>query len=152
MTDQVSQRAGELFESGLFCAESVLLAIAESQGITSDLIPRIATGFCSGIARTCGMCGAVGGGIMAISLFTGRNSANESVLPTYDAVRRLLAEFQGRFGSTNCRDLVGCHLGTEAGQAYFKEHELRHQCRRFTEEATGLALSLIQDHLRKPVG
>jgi hypothetical protein len=59
MGEQVPQRSPELFRSGFFCAESVLLAIAESQGIQSDLIPRIATGFYSGISRTDGMCGAV---------------------------------------------------------------------------------------------
>ena len=45
MSEQAPQRSLELFRSGFFCAESVLLAIAESQGIQSDLIPRIATGF-----------------------------------------------------------------------------------------------------------
>ena len=55
MNDRVSQRSRELFDSGYYCAESVLLAIAENQGIQSDLIPKIATGFCSGISRTCGM-------------------------------------------------------------------------------------------------
>jgi hypothetical protein len=57
MSEQASQRSLELFTSGYFYAESVLLAIAESRGIQSDLIPRRATGFCSGIARTGGMCG-----------------------------------------------------------------------------------------------
>jgi hypothetical protein len=44
MSQQAPQRSRELFRSGFFCAESVRLAIAESQGIQSDLIPRIATG------------------------------------------------------------------------------------------------------------
>ena len=77
MSEQAPQRSLELFQSGFFCAESVLLAIAESQGIQSDLIPRIATGFCSGISRTGGMCGAVSGAIMGIGLVAGRNSPAE---------------------------------------------------------------------------
>jgi len=40
----VANRSRQLFESGYYCAESVLLAVAESQGIKSDLIPKIATG------------------------------------------------------------------------------------------------------------
>ena len=63
MSEQASQRSVELFRSGFFCAESVLQAIAESLDIRSDLIPRIATGFCSGVARTGGMCGAVSGAV-----------------------------------------------------------------------------------------
>ncbi|GBD95663.1 MAG TPA: C_GCAxxG_C_C family protein [Nitrospirae bacterium] len=68
----------ELFDSGYYCAENVLLAIAESQGIQSDLIPKIATGFCSGISRTCGMCGALSGAIMSLNLLYGRSSPEEN--------------------------------------------------------------------------
>jgi len=52
MTEKTAQRSGELFDSGFWCAESVLLAVAESKGIKSDIIPKIATGFCAGISRT----------------------------------------------------------------------------------------------------
>ena len=83
MIDKASQKSGELFESGFYCAESVLLAIAEATGIQSDFIPKIATGFCGGISRTCSVCGAATGAIMAINLFTGRNSPTDSVLDAY---------------------------------------------------------------------
>jgi C_GCAxxG_C_C family probable redox protein len=151
MIDKISQRAGELFQSGYYCAESVLLAIAESKGIESEFIPRIATGFCGGLARTCGMCGAVSGGVMAISLFTGRNSPSESVLPAYDTVRKLLEIFEASFGSTNCRDLTGCDLGTDKGQNYFKTNNLMAQCTRYTEEATRIVMSLIKEKLGSPI-
>ena len=58
-------RSKQLFESGYGCAESVLLAVCESKGIQSVLIPRIASGFCGGVANTNGMCGTVAGGILA---------------------------------------------------------------------------------------
>ncbi|MHB9029628.1 MAG: C-GCAxxG-C-C family (seleno)protein [Candidatus Latescibacterota bacterium] len=54
---QIVQRSGELFDSGYLCAESVLVAIAESSGISTDAKPGIAAGFCSGMARTNRMCG-----------------------------------------------------------------------------------------------
>ncbi len=89
MNEQAPQRSLELFRSGFFCAESVLLAIAESQGIQSDLIPRIATGFCSGVSRTSGMCGAVSGAIMGINLVAGRNSPAESLEASYDPTHKI---------------------------------------------------------------
>lgn len=144
MIDEISRKSGELFESGYYCGESVLLAIAEGKGIESDFIPRIATGFCSGVARTCGTCGAVSGGIMAISLFLGRDHKDESVVESYTAVRKLLQMFERTFGSINCRQLIGCDLGTEEGQNFFKTNNLRNQCRRYTEEATKMAMQLIQ--------
>ena len=63
MKSNIEKSAGDYFESGLFCAESVLLAISESMGQKSDLIPKIATGLCGGVSRTCGICGAVSGGV-----------------------------------------------------------------------------------------
>ncbi len=116
MSEQAPQRSLELFRSGFFCAESVLLAIAESQGIQSDLIPRIATGFCSGISRTGGMCGAVSGAIMGINLVAGRNSPVKSIELSYALTQKLISRFEGQYGSVNCRQLISCDLATEAGQ------------------------------------
>ena len=143
MNEQASQRSLELFKSGYFCAESVLLAIAESQGIQSDLIPRIATGFCSGISRTGGMCGAVSGAIMGINLMTGRNLPAESLEVNYALVQKLIERFEKQYGSVNCRQLLGCDLATESGQRYFMENNLMESCLQYAEEATGLAISLI---------
>jgi C_GCAxxG_C_C family probable redox protein len=145
MSEQAPQRSLELFKSGFFCAESVLLAIAESQGVQSDLIPRIATGFCSGISRTGGMCGAVSGGIMGIGLVAGRNSPAESLEPAYTLAQKLISAFEGQYGSVNCRQLIGCDLDTEAGQRYFMENLLMERCLQYAEGATSMAVSLIAE-------
>jgi len=60
----VRKSAEEAFASGLYCAESVVLALAKAQGVESDLLPKVATAFCSGMSRTCGTCGALTGAIM----------------------------------------------------------------------------------------
>lgn len=145
MSEQAPQRSVELFKSGFFCAESVLLAIAESQGIRSDLIPRIATGFCSGISRTGGMCGAVSGAIIGINLVTGRNSPAESLEVNYALIQQLISQFEKQYGSINCRQLLGCDLATEAGQHYFMENNLMESCLQYAEGATSMALSLIAE-------
>jgi C_GCAxxG_C_C family probable redox protein len=105
----------------------------------------MATGFCSGLSRTCRMCGAVNGAILAISLFHGRNSKEDSVDPAYTRVRRLLDHFEKKFGSINCRELTGCDLGTEEGQEYFKENKVSKKCAGYTEEATRTAMTLIEE-------
>src|SRR5512136_2225690 len=91
MREQATQSSLELFKSGYFCAESVLQAIAEDLGIQSELIPKIASGFCSGIARTGGMCGAVSGAIMGINLAAGRSSPSESIEPSYALTQKLIS-------------------------------------------------------------
>ena len=145
MSKQAPQRSQELFRSGFFCAESVLLAIAESQGIQSDLIPRIATGFCSGVSRTGGMCGAVSGAIMGINLVAGRNSPAEPLEPSFTLTQELISRFEKQFGSANCRQLIACDLASAAGQRYFTENHLMERCMEYAREATRMALSLIDE-------
>ena len=145
MSEQAPQRSRELFQSGLYCAESVLQAIAESQGIQSDLIPRIATGFCSGLSRTGGMCGALSGAIMGIGLLVGRDSPAGSVDPAYAIAQKLISAFEKQHGSVNCRQLIGCDLATESGQRHFMENNLMESCLQYAEGATRMALSLIAE-------
>jgi C_GCAxxG_C_C family probable redox protein len=145
MSEPASQRSLELFKSGFFCAESVLQALAESQGIHSELIPRIASGFCSGIARTGGMCGAVSGAILGLGLVAGRNLPTESLEPGYALTRKMIRLFEEQFGTANCRQLIGCDLATEAGQRYFMENNLMEQCYQYAQAATTMAMSLIAE-------
>jgi C_GCAxxG_C_C family probable redox protein len=119
--------------------------VAESKGIQSDLIPKIATGFCSGVSRTCGMCGAVSGAIMALNLFYGRNIPSESNETSYIAVRKLLDMFKSRFDSTNCKQLIGLDLDNKEGQNTYKSNNLIEQCRNYTEEATRMVMLIIEE-------
>ncbi len=141
--EQVAQRAAELFNQGLCCAESVVQAVAQSRGIQSELIPKIATGLCAGVSRTGGNCGAVSGGVLAISMVTGRNDAKESREENHRLVRQFLSECESRFGSTNCEKLIGCRLDTPEGQQFFTDHNLREKCAGFTREAARLAATLL---------
>lgn len=148
---EIGNTAANSFLSGLYCAESVLLALAEAQGIQSDLIPKIATGFCSGMARTCGTCGALSGAILGIGLALGRSRADESVDPAYRAVRRLVAEFEEEFGARDCHLLLGCDLGTPEGQTVFREKGLRERCAEYSGRAAEMATRIIgenKDQLR----
>ncbi len=138
-------QSGEHFFNGLFCAESVLLAIADVYGIKSEFIPRIATGHCAGIARTSKVCGAISGAIMAIGLKYGRNSGDDSVDESYSRVQKLMVRFEQQFGSTNCRDLTGCDLLTDEGVRSFYDNNKQDFCRELTENATRLALQLMQE-------
>lgn len=143
--DEIEKRAAQLFDEGLYCAESVLLALAEARGRGHELPPGLATGFCSGMARTAGPCGALSGAIMALGLESGRSGPAQSVEHNYSQVQRLIGRFEERFGSSNCGDLLNCHLGTDAGQARFREQRLGTRCREFTLAAAALAASIIAE-------
>ncbi len=144
MIEKAANRSRELFESGLYCAESVLLSITEAKGIESPLIPKIATGFCSGISRSLNLCGAVSGAIMAIGIFAGRDTPEEPVEPCYSLIQELLTRFTEKFESSNCYELIKCDLNTAEGQKTFVDNNLGVKCLQFTGEATRIAFELIE--------
>jgi C_GCAxxG_C_C family probable redox protein len=140
----VEKKAMQVFgPNGLFCAESVLTAVADEAGVTSPLIPRIATGFCGGIARSCGMCGAVSGGIMALGLLHGRDHGDETYETVYDQVQIFLRAFKEAFGSIDCFELTGFDLGKASDRQAFAEKGVMKKCRRFTGKAAGLVAEII---------
>lgn len=141
---EIGLRARELFESGFYCAESVLLAVAERQGVESGLLPRIATGFCGGMARTCGQCGAVSGAVMAVGMMKGRILPTDTVDESYEISQKLIAEFKGRFGSLNCLDLTGCDLSTDQGRLAFREQKKSELCIEYVEEAARLTAKMLE--------
>ncbi len=138
-----AQKSLELFNSGFWCAESVLLAMAEQQGIRSDLLPRIATGFCSGMARTGGQCGAVNGAMMAIGLANGRRAPGDPVDASYVLIQELMLRFEERFGSTNCRELMGVDFRTPEGQATFLDRHLIERCKEYVQGAAEIGTALL---------
>lgn len=122
----------------------MLLSVAEGKNIQSELIPRIATGFCGGIARTSGICGAVSGAVMAISIYYGRSLPDEPIDKSYIPIQKIVELFKNKFGSTNCRELTGCDLATEEGRKRFFAMDMLERCRGYTEEATKMAMSIIE--------
>jgi C_GCAxxG_C_C family probable redox protein len=144
---QVGKRARELyFDTGFCCSESVLLAVAGAAGIESDILPKIATGFCGGIAHTSGMCGALTGAVMAIGALTGRTNPGDPRALTFSLVQELLKDFGERFGSTNCTELLGCDLGTPEGMEYMKTHNMRPKCAEFVETTAEIVARLLGDN------
>jgi C_GCAxxG_C_C family probable redox protein len=118
------------------------LAVAESQGIQSDLLPKIATGFCSGLARTGGLCGALSGAIMGLGLLSGRSEPGAPMDENYARVQELVKWFEEEYGSINCQALTGCNLGTEEGLVQFRESNQIAKCLNYSEGATRMVLEL----------
>ncbi len=137
-----TEKSGFYFNSGYGCAESILMAVAESKGIRSDLIPRIATGFCGGIAHSGGMCGAVTGAVMAINLLSGRDHAGDSKTDNYQVINAFLDQFKARFEDLTCPGLTGVDLATQEGHDQYNDKGIHTRCTEFVVEATRLVLEL----------
>ncbi len=145
----VAVRAGELFESkGLLCAESVLQALCERNCAQewAGFAPRMASGFCSGVGRTGGMCGALSGAVMALGLLHGRDSGQASLETVYAMVQELTAEFQERFGALTCAELTGVDFRTAEGQQAFRERNLKLElCIPMARASAGVAQRILDD-------
>ncbi len=145
MNNKISQRSVELFNTGFCWAESILLSVAESKGIVSDLIPKIATGFCGGMSHTDGICGAISGGVLAISMIDGRSRISDPREVVESKVQKLISEFDNQFCSIYCYKLTGCDLGTDEGQEKYNINECYELCDKFVYKVTELTLGLIDD-------
>ncbi|WP_291326869.1 C-GCAxxG-C-C family protein [Desulfovibrio sp. UCD-KL4C] len=138
------QKARYYFENGYMCAESVLLAICEAQKIENSSIPAIATAFCSGTARTKGNCGALAGGILAISLIHGRTEPDQSVDLCYKLTQQLTAHFKNKFNSDNCFKIIDCDLSITEGRDKFKNNDIKQKvCLDLVEEVTDYTLNIL---------
>jgi len=123
------------------------LAVAEKHNIQSDIIPAIASGFCGGMSRTDGICGALAGGIMALGLLFGRKSSEDSHKKIYALSEHLVRDFEKQFGSRNCSDLLGCDISTRAGEVIFETDKLgKTVCLDITVIATDLVMQILENH------
>jgi C_GCAxxG_C_C family probable redox protein len=122
----------------------VLLAVAEHMDIHSELIPRITTGFCGGIAHTGGYCGAVSAGIMAINLALGRSLPTDDREACYQGVRSFLERFSAKFGSLDCARLIGLDLSKPEYRELYWQKSLHEQCTDYVVEAARLAVDIVE--------
>jgi C_GCAxxG_C_C family probable redox protein len=104
----------------------VLFSAADNLGLDPDSALRLACGFGAGVAREGEVCGAVSGGLLALSLKYGRGEGEERARTdnTYAVCQRFVSAFRARHGSIVCRDLTQCDLRTPQGQEAFKANDL----------------------------
>lgn len=141
----ISERAAKYFESDFNCAESVLMSLAESICVRSELIPKIATPFGGGIGRRGSVCGALTGGVMAIGLKFGRIEAKDTKRRevSYNKALELSKRFEKEFGSALCYYLIKLDLTTEEGRKSIKAVRLE-KCISFVRFAARNAAQLME--------
>ncbi|KHK03398.1 C_GCAxxG_C_C family protein [Desulfovibrio sp. TomC] len=134
----MEQRAQELFESGMNCAEAVLTAVLAGQGVEAcEQAARLGTAFGAGVGRSKEeICGALSGGLIALGYLQGRRCGDEA----WDGLAALAAGVRNRFkaahGCTSCAALL----------AGFGAQEGMDKCIRLSARTAGL----FHDALRNP--
>jgi C_GCAxxG_C_C family probable redox protein len=113
-------------DRGCNCSQSVFLTFCEDYNIKKESGAQIAAPFGGGIGRQGETCGALTGALMILGLKSGKNfledknAKGEMMAITKDFINK----FKLAFGSIKCRDLMGCDVGSEAGQIYIRENQL----------------------------
>jgi len=92
------------------CAQCVFSGVTEALGIENNDVFRAATGFADGIGLTGdGHCGALSGGVMAISIMFGRKrdefARRGKMMKALLLSRQLQAKFIEKYGVCRCHDL-----------------------------------------------
>lgn len=92
------------------CPQCVLAAIKETLGIGDPETIKASQGLAGGSAlSTEGTCGALVGGLLAISSIIGRNykefSAGARKIRVYKYSKKLYDKFVEKYGSINCKDV-----------------------------------------------
>jgi len=138
------------FEGEFNCAQSILLTYGLQYGLDEETARRITAVFGGGIAGTGGICGAVSGALMAISLKCCSESAglSEGKQKAYEKTRQFMDEFNRKHNSILCRELIGYDIGTPEGREKAVELQLfANRCPSFVQSAAEIFEKVMGDRI-----
>ena len=145
VTSDEVEKTVACFKEGLNCTQAVLSTYGPHYGLDRENAVKIAKAFGSGMGMG-GTCGAVTGALMVIGLKHARlkGSTLFSKDKTEDIARAFLARFKARNETTECRELLGCDLGTPEGiKTAKKEKHFKKHCPKFVQDAAEILEEIL---------
>lgn len=148
----MADKAVAMHKGGSSCSQAVFTVFAELLGMDPKQAHKLSTGLGGGVGRSGNICGAISGGVLALSLLYGSEDGadQEGKMKTYEAVKAYLDEMERRRGSTQCRTLLGgADLWTEAGRAKVKDEGLGDKvCNPLIQETAAYIEALLPEEHR----
>ncbi|MDC0584556.1 C-GCAxxG-C-C family protein [Bacteroidales bacterium] len=145
-SQELQAHATKAFQSGLNCAQSVFTTLAPKIGFDFENARMISSGFGAGMGRLQQTCGAATGAFMALSIYHGKKTLDNTELKTniYPVIQEFTTRFEATHNTLQCKDLIKCDLNTEEGLAYFKNNELFDVvCTKCVKDAVKIANELM---------
>ncbi len=145
--DDLKASANNYFDSDYKCSQSVFTALAIQEGLSEETALKISKFLGSGFLYRGEMCGAVSGALMAYSLkFASGIIPNEmSDEVFYKLCSEHIKNFEKKFGSISCKELIGFHMGIPAELEKAKETGVfEERCPVFVEYSTELLSKSIE--------
>jgi C_GCAxxG_C_C family probable redox protein len=133
-------------KEGFNCSQAVLSAYAPQFGLEREMALRVAGAFGGGMGRMGETCGAVTGALMVIGLRYGQAIAEDKQAKekSYAMAREFADRFKARHGCLDCRDLLGCDIGTPEGMQQAREQQLfATRCSGFIQDAVEIVEQLL---------
>ena len=122
----IEQKTFAYFHSGFNCAESIMKAFVELYSKNRNRsMTKFASGFGGGIGGShCETCGALTGGIIAISWLFGRTDPSDDKQKVLSLSAEFRSLFLKRYNSTNCKEILDL-MGNQ---------EIKQDCKELTAE------------------
>lgn len=141
----ISEKARNNFKQGLNCSQSVIEALCKKVGLDAETAKAVSVGFGGGMGREQKTCGAVSGGIMAIgcSYFDKEDLAG-SKEKAYGKTKEFIQKFEEKYGSSDCRELLGVDINTPEGKEEYKEKKMvKLKCSEYIKDACEILEEII---------
>lgn len=149
-TDFINKRkalAGEYFNQGFNCAQSVVLAFADILGEDENKLSMLSSPFGGGMGQMREVCGAVSGMLIVEGLISGYNSPTdkENKKRVYKETKSLAEKFKEINGSIVCRELLaGIPHSTDGTPA---ERTAEYYKKRPCSELVQIASGILAEHI-----
>lgn len=124
------------------CAEGVVAAVSEADGLEPRALTALATPFGGGIGSLGHVCGAITGALMMIGKHAALEGASRA--ETRRRAQVLYQRFESTFGATDCRTLTA-HDCNAAGGAPYDIRNCAKYLRLATETAALLRGTTVQE-------
>lgn len=102
------EKALSIHKTGSSCSQAVFASFAPDLGLDEGIAHRLSGGLGGGIGRLGFSCGAITGGVLALSMIYGSESGTDqdSKMKTYEEVSKLFTAMETTHGSSQCRLLL----------------------------------------------
>jgi C_GCAxxG_C_C family probable redox protein len=138
--------AKSFFEEGFSCSQAVFTSFAIDQGMDRETALRVSGAFGGGMAKRGEICGAVSGAFMAIGLKYAKIRADDNASrdTTYALCSEFTRQFEEKFGSVQCRDILGYNLGRmDEYNAAIEAGVMRQKCSQVVEHAAQVLSDIV---------
>jgi C_GCAxxG_C_C family probable redox protein len=114
------------FQSGSSCAQAVLSTYLPLLGISQSTAYKMGAGLGGGIGGKQYICGALNAGVIVLSTKYGNETVVDSDQKEVSVrlARKLVEEFEQKFGSAQCLEVIGFDLKSEDGKKKAAEAEI----------------------------